>query len=692
MQKLSLPQRFAVLIANAITAYVFHVWFTGGLGISGGLTSVWLITALSMWFLNLLSSPWFIPPKDAVPAAIAVIIALTTIDLSSAPAFHTALQIGRGVGIAYAIAVLAVASTAIISLASGYTTWWGTVATRLTAIFGPGELLFTPVVVISVLGGFQPNYAAVSTLLSLWVFLTIARPYERLLSLRDLMALETKSASGPQVGTVVRVDDPNIVRVQLISTTSWRSNQLHTVAMPDGTQHFVVALFSQTRGTEVVGTGLCVAPAQEKLPIAPRCVVSTHNEQKTAEFLEEISGVPGATLVGFVVENSSIGSIRFEVSGDTSIGQGVVVFVKIKGETVVYQIVDAETSEESFDQNPRGTHIVTASQLGVYSSANGFEKFAWLPTMNAAVFMSDGLGSEGTVIGEREFNLASIPGTKVAVAGKIDDLVDYHTAILGVTGTGKTELALSLVEEALKAGVKVFCVDFTGQYKARLAAHNPASPGPSHAEVGEIEQKIRAVDYGSYGAGAEKKALDTAIVALRATTQNQVSQFIEGSESLAVFELPGITNNRATLKITELYLSAIMDWAKANPQKQRVLIVLEEAHTIIPETGGAGFDFDTQWVVGRIGQIALQGRKLQVGLLVVSQRTALVSKTILSQCNTFFTHTLIDQTSLSFLDSVYSHQHSRLIPNLGRYEFIAYGKGIKAARPVILKRNIGGAD
>ena len=116
------------------------------------------------------------------------------------------------------------------------------------------------------------------------------------------------------------------------------------------------------------------------------------------------------------------------------------------------------------------------------------------------------------------------------------------------------------------------------------------------------------------------------------------------------------------------------------------MLILEEAHTIVPEIFGAGFDYDTQWVVSRIGQIALQGRKYGVGLLVVTQRTALVSKTILSQCNTFLTHSLIDQTSLNFLESVYSSQHTRLVPNLGQFEFLAFGKALRAERPILLRR------
>jgi hypothetical protein len=136
-----------------------------------------------------------------------------------------------------------------------------------------------------------------------------------------------------------------------------------------------------------------------------------------------------------------------------------------------------------------------------------------------------------------------------------------------------------------------------------------------------------------------------------------------------------------------MYISAIMDWARKNRKAQQILIVLEEAHTIVPEGYGSGFDADTQWVVGRIGQIALQGRKYGVGLLLISQRTALVSKTVLSQCNTYFTHALVDKTSLDYLSSVYSSEHVRAIPNLSFLEFLAHGKAVKSERPLLLKRD-----
>lgn len=97
-------------------------------------------------------------------------------------------------------------------------------------------------------------------------------------------------------------------------------------------------------------------------------------------------------------------------------------------------------------------------------------------------------------------------------------------------------------------------------------------------------------------------------------------------------------------------------------------------------------DRDTQNVVTRIGQIALQGRKYGVGLLVVSQRTALVSKTILSQCHTFLIHALIDQTSLDFLQNVIGREYIKAIPNLMPLQLIAAGKAVHSERPTLTQR------
>ncbi len=497
----------------------------------------------------------------------------------------------------------------------------------------------------------------------------------------------SSSAATPSAGVIERIDHPNIIRVRLNAFSSWKPGSLYIAAIPGGDQRYVLALFTQIQGVEVMGTGLCVAAVQEQIETATGQVHLSHDPGKAEGFLAALSGTEGAKLIGFTVENSTIGAIRFEVATATPVKEGDAIFARIDAQDVFYQILDAETSEESFDQNPRGTHIVRAAQLGCYDPNDGFTKFQWLPAMNTPLFTVKSRVFPPVVLSDRDFIIGKVPSTEVSVAANIEDLVEYHTAILGVTGTGKTELALDIVREAVGHGIKVFCVDFTGDYRHRLEDLKPIFPAPDEKSAKLLEGLLFIVDAYGFKAPEEKKRLKELLDGLRKETSTKMDAFLRSADSnLAIFELAEIANTKASLRLTEIYLSAIMNWARENRGERKILLCLEEAHTIVPEAFGSGFDGETKWVVERIGQIALQGRKYGVGLLVVTQRTALVSKTILSQCNTFFTHALIDQTSLNFLESVYSTQHTRLIPNLGRFQFLAYGKALKAERPILLKR------
>ncbi|MFH1861563.1 MAG: hypothetical protein ABH878_02020, partial [bacterium] len=169
--------------------------------------------------------------------------------------------------------------------------------------------------------------------------------------------------------------------------------------------------------------------------------------------------------------------------------------------------------------------------------------------------------------------------------------------------------------------------------------------------------------------------------------KSQVQGFLKPSvSSLGILELKEIANTRASLRVTELFLSELFEFAKQNRRSRNIFVVLEEAHTVIPEFNLFKSDkADTEAVVGRLAQIALQGRKFGVGLLIISQRTALVSKSLLSQCNTYFTFSLVDKTSLEYLGNVYSQEQVEYIPNLLELQMIAYGKGILSQRPVIVE-------
>ena len=684
----TLRERTVTLLANVIIFYAAFVATTGRPLPTGGIESVWLLSAFALWFLSLLSAPWFIPPRDALANGVAAAAILITIDLSLTPQFRSELESVRWIAAVYCATVAAVALVALLFHDRNQRESAGRFAFRLTSIFGRGEILYTPSAVISIFGAYQNSFTTVAWLSILWILFTVARPIELIAAAWRQWRRDTVDYSAaPSAGSIDRIDDPNIVRVRLNSGSAWKPHTLHVAAMPDGHQQYVLSLFSQVQGAEVIGTGLCVAEVADKLDLPSGHVCASHDEEKTAAFIEKLSGTKGAKLIGFTVEKSTIGTLSFEVAASSDLAEGNVVFARIADEEIFYQILDAETAEESFDRNPRGTHIVKAAQLGCYTVDRGFTKYPWLPVMNTPLFAASDREFPAASITDREFEIGKVPSTNIGVIASMDDLVEYHAAILGVTGTGKTELALDIVREAVQRSVKVFCVDFTGDYRQRLADLDPVFLAPALEQGSDLEAKLFAVETGKFGGQAEKPILKKTVEALRTQTESQVDDFLKNdTNNLAIFELSEIVNTKATLRLTELYLSSIMNWARQHRRARQVMLVLEEAHTIVPETFGAGFDHDTQWVVSRIGQIALQGRKYGVGLLVITQRTALVSKTILSQCNTFLTHSLIDQTSLNFLDSVYSSQHTRLIPNLGRFEFLAFGKALRAERPVLLSR------
>src|SRR5690606_6910651 len=72
-------------------------------------------------------------------------------------------------------------------------------------------------------------------------------------------------------------------------------------------------------------------------------------------------------------------------------------------------------------------------------------------------------------------------------------------------------------------------------------------------------------------------------------------------------------------------------------------------------------------------------------MLVVSQRTALISKTVLSQCATIITHRLVDQTSLSYLENVFGSRYVELVPKLKHRFAVGFGPGILSENPVVIE-------
>ena len=159
-----LTERVVILILNLLVLYVSFAVASGLLLPTGGLESTWLIAAFALWLLNLLSSPWFLPPRDALANAITAASILVTIDLSGVLEFQAGLDVIRWVSVAYCIIIVVISIIALVLHDNDERDARGRFWYRLTALLGKGEVLYSAPAMISVVGAYQGQFSTIASL------------------------------------------------------------------------------------------------------------------------------------------------------------------------------------------------------------------------------------------------------------------------------------------------------------------------------------------------------------------------------------------------------------------------------------------------------------------------------------------------------------------------------------------------
>lgn len=562
---------------------------------------------------------------------------------------------------------------------------------RPSVVLGRARTLFS-IVFLSGLWFFYSAQSPVTiSLVLFWGIFLVIWPLKIPELITSLFCKE-KSSPGP-IGSIVRIDNPNILRATLDAAASWKPQEPSICLLPNGTAKWVQPLYCQFQDEQLLATGLLTGLSAPDMPGIPNSIFSGEDKNNTPDaktINEALGGDSNSDMVGFVVEQSNVGTVRFETLSANSCYEGMLVWCKLEGKAVYYQIVSGETKEESFSSAKHGYQVATAVQLGTLEKGKGFEKYDWLPSMNTPVFAfrpDVEINISGVVDGD--FILGKIPKSEVSVGGDFSSDYNHHTALLGVTGAGKTELAFDIIRDSVSKGIKVICIDLTAQYKDRLADLSPADLSIDESTASELSTKLFATETEAYGAPNAKKALSAFAEPLRSDILNRVESFLQSTTDspLGMIRLEEISNTKATLWITEMYMTCLLKYARENIDNcPKTLIVVEEAHTVMPEASTMGLgDFDSKGLVGKIAQIALQGRKYGVGLLVLAQRTATVSKTILTQCNTIISFTCYDDTSLGFLKNIFGSEHVALIPNLPKLHAVAFGPWVRSQQPIVFE-------
>lgn len=192
-----------------------------------------------------------------------------------------------------------------------------------------------------------------------------------------------------------------------------------------------------------------------------------------------------------------------------------------------------------------------------------------------------------------------------------EDLIGQSVAVLGVKGYGKSNTAAVLMEELLEAGVPVAVVDIAGEY------HTLKDRYEGLTVVG------RSI---------------TCEVDLQLTYDNvrQVAETAYINGQSVVIDLSGVPSvDRAEL--LAIYFRQV--WRLSALSRIPLMVFLEEAHNWIPQRGKTP-------VKVVFVDIAAEGRKRGLGLVIVTQRSSRVDKDVLTQAGLAFLHRVTHPSDL----------------------------------------------
>jgi hypothetical protein len=293
----------------------------------------------------------------------------------------------------------------------------------------------------------------------------------------------------------------------------------------------------------------------------------------------------------------------------------------------LFQVTEMRLDTLAWDGSRQIVSVAAARQIGVVD--DGYLRIAPdLPEPHAKIRTysanaSNQLPSGFTRIGR-------VAGTAIPIGVSHDPAMRGHVAILGMTGMGKTTI-VNRVCQALGPHLAVVALDVTGEYAARLGwpLFDPS-------------------DFNSPGC--------------------------------RVLEPSGELTTATGAFISDLLSRARTEYTAG--QTQHRLVVFEEAHAMLPEQNIS--DWDQKKRVGETTRDIMQSRKYGLTYLFVSQRTAVISKSALSQCESYIVLRTLDDTSLTYLEAIAGPVVRSVVPSLGRYQALCFGPAFNSENPVVV--------
>lgn len=688
-----------------VSKYSFGEWMPPA---SGG-KAVWFYTGLASLLLgNHLVTPYFSKPVDAISYAVASAAALLGAEeLKTWSQTETALFF---LVMGYCAFVVFASFLAIFFRADEekFTARIAHTSAILAATFGNHRAVFGLTMLVAAYLFHRDSVSQTYLICLVCLVGVVARPDE---VLSGLLGNFRKIWSGafvvPSLGAVAAIQTPNIYLVRQTVDSTIDFGTLVAIKVSGRRAFPAIALDSVGRdeanllrcidATTFRGTSTTSIELDNQR-IQEETAVLIPPGSALASSLTSQSHICKNRLVGLVAPDSSNERLYFEVATTQELEQGLLVQVNVHGSPVIYQILDGLTKEEIvYQKNTFGIVRAQAKKIGIWKSDLAkFIPSKWLPFLNEPVLLA-----EQSNQADEKHAIGHFPGGSYPVyLENINHLVTHNTAILGILGVGKSMLAIELVERMMAEDIKVVCLDLTDQYASELALfYNKETEDTWTSalyEIGKVGAKKYSAnieDGGSLKVLREKLASELKAFLVQTGSKLKIlnpARFVAWKQNTNQFkptDVPGMMQ-LTPCQITQLITEAILECVQGmgTTTKARVCLIYEEAHSLVPEWNSVAFDGDKTATAGTARAI-LQGRKYGMGCLLITQRTANVTKTILNQCNTIFAMRTFDDTGKEFLSNYVGRDYADTLSSLPERHAVLFGRASSCENPVLIQLN-----
>lgn len=666
-------------------------------------TDLWFWSAfLALLLSEFISQPFFTAPKDAISnsiAAISTIFPLLTLSVlnNSVKGFWIGFLIISAIILLVAIFAMVLGNSARPRIKMS-----AEILTRLSGVFGKPKVLFTAIFFLS-LGTFHDQAIEIFWLSLIWIVVVLGRPLENLhtlyIRIRDLW--DDVRSETELIGQVVLRREPGLITIRVSGDAFPDVGELVLIPINSTHGQLAVILDHYRLSDERWSRALVFSERvpREDVEIGwgnENTALSCGQEKVKGNWLENDLYKKQGQVIGSVIERSDVSLVRIELyKDDLQLFEGQLISININGQPVLYQIINGVTDSELLQQSNRhGFMSIEARKLGCWNSnEHRFDQVSWTPSIYSPVFLVSQV--EATTFCTDY--IGYVPRTDYGIKINCGNLVTHNTAILGVLGSGKTSLALELIRRMVNDGIKVWIIDITGQYEPALGqlVHLKKQNDADKLIQSEIQPTAKNVQQnkesgGNHSAFAEsiKKHINTFLndetwrVRIFNPYNYDVTEQTSGAYNNSA-GFGGLTVTQITRILSEALLNALKD---KMTEEARLCLVLEEAHSLVPEWNSVAYDGDKNATNGTAKAI-LQGRKYGFGCLLVTQRTANVTKSILNQCNTIFGLRVFDATGMDFLSNYIGSDYASLLATLPPRHCVAFGRGLNTQNPLIVELN-----